>query len=86
MLNCKQVSRLVSESLDRKLSLWQRLNLWMHLSLCRFCAGFYSDIKHLHRAAERHAEEIENDSGSPDEFLSPDARRRIKQALMKLDS
>ena len=31
MLSCKDITRLVSESFERKLSLGERINLWMHV-------------------------------------------------------
>ncbi len=37
MLNCEETSRLVSEGLDRDLSLAERLSLKFHLSMCAAC-------------------------------------------------
>jgi|CXWL01.1.fsa_nt_gi hypothetical protein len=81
MLSCKEVSRLVSESLDRKLSLWQRMQLWMHLMMCGMCSRFRKQTLLLHAAAKRYlgiVEELESDSRDQ---LGTDARERIKQSL-----
>lgn len=37
MLSCKEVSSRVSESLDRKLSLWDRFGVKLHLLMCNAC-------------------------------------------------
>lgn len=82
MLNCHEASRLCSESLDRKLTLWQRAHLWLHLAMCRLCWHYRRDIVHLHEQARRFDEEVEEAYGSkPTGGLSEEARLRIKQAL-----
>ncbi len=43
MLNCKQTTKLVSESLDRELSIAERVELWSHLLICSFCRLFRKD-------------------------------------------
>ncbi len=85
MLNCRQVSQLVSESLDRKLSLWQRANLWIHLGMCRLCYGFRKDLLHLHDQTRRHASQLEQESDEewgedPGVQLSDESRERMKRA------
>jgi len=81
MLNCHDVSKLVSESLDRKLSLWQRLNLWMHLSMCGLCWGFRKSLVHIHKEARHHAEEVERDAVDPEIKLPDESRERMKRLL-----
>ena len=81
MLNCKEVSKLVSESLDHKLSWWQRLNLWIHLSMCKICWGFRKDVTHLQRET-RHCANESVDADMDSEVKLPDeTRERIKQRL-----
>ena len=42
MLNCKETTRFISEGLDHRLSLWQRINLRLHVMMCG-CLLYTSD-------------------------------------------
>ena len=86
MMSCKEVSRLLSESMERKLSFWERFGLWFHLSMCKLCKGFSKDLQQLREAARRHAEDVENDTGDSDAVLSSEARERMKRRLESHDS
>ena len=83
MLNCKDASRLVSESLDHRLSWWQRINLWMHVRMCGVCWGFQRALLRIHREASLHPgqEEVERDSAEPGSHLTDESRERIKRVL-----
>lgn len=81
MKSCREVSRLVSESMDRELSFWERITLRFHLGMCKLCAGFSTYIGRIRDAARPHAQGIESDTGSFDDALSDEARQRIKRAL-----
>ncbi len=86
MMSCKKVSRLLSESMERKLSVWDRIGLWFHLSMCKLCKGFSKDLQQLREAAQRYAEDVENDTGISDAALSSEARERMKRELESRDS
>lgn len=58
MLNCKDISRLLSESQDRKLSVSERLQLEMHLAMCKGCANFRKQMDFLREACHRYAREM----------------------------
>jgi len=79
MLSCKEVSRLVSESLDQRLSLWQRMQVWLHLRMCKLCSRFRQQTLFLGRAA-RHYLSIAGES-APEAQLTATAKDRMKQAL-----
>ncbi len=86
-MSCKEVSRLLSESMERKLSFWERMGLWFHLSMCKLCKGFSKDLQQLREAARRHAEDVENDDAADsDAVLSSEARERMKRVLENDDS
>ena len=83
MPNCKEVTRLVSESMEHKLPFRKRISLWMHLSMCKLCGGFRKELQMIQDAARQQAESIEKDTdATPGESsLSNDARERIRRAL-----
>jgi hypothetical protein len=53
ILSCKEVSRLVSQGLDRRLSLFERLRLRLHLAICDGCTNFKKQMDFLRKAAAR---------------------------------
>ncbi len=80
MLNCKEYSRLVSEGLDRPLSLLDRASMTIHRLICPPCNLIKEQIEELRKACRYMP------SDSPDEtdqtcVLSDDARMRIKKVL-----
>ena len=77
MLNCKEVSRLVSESLDRELPLRERMGVQFHLMMCSMCRTYSHQMHVLRQVVRRSAE-----SGVADqEPLPEDVRNRIRQAM-----
>ncbi len=85
MPSCKEVSRLVSESMETKLPLRKRIGLWMHLSMCRLCRGFARQLRVIQAAAKQHGES-DDDTSLADATLSDDARERIRRAVQNAQS
>ncbi|MES2038678.1 MAG: zf-HC2 domain-containing protein [Pseudomonadota bacterium] len=54
---CKQAHQLISEGLDRPLSLSERTQLKMHLAICRACTGFDGQMSFLRKAMKKTASE-----------------------------
>lgn len=79
MFNCKEVSQKVSESLDRKMPLVQRMLIRVHLLMCRHCARFLQQLL-LMREMARYAPPVAN-RFDPAATLSPDARKRLDRTL-----
>ncbi|MBE0604998.1 MAG: zf-HC2 domain-containing protein [Deltaproteobacteria bacterium] len=77
MLSCKDVTRLLSESMDRSLPLGKRVGVRFHLLICRFCARYERQLLLIRETVRRlaAAEEI------PGETLSAEARERIRKSL-----
>jgi hypothetical protein len=50
ILSCKEASRLMSEALDRKLGLRDRLALRMHVAICTACTRVEKQFEFLRRA------------------------------------
>lgn len=81
MFNCKEVTRMVSESLDRSVPLFQRMGIRIHLMMCKFCTRYRKQLLILREAIRLksiHDEEIETPISLPSE-----ARERIKRLLVE---
>lgn len=77
MLNCKQASQLVSQSLDRPLLWSERLQLKLHLFICNPCRRFKQQLKLFAAAIHLRNRMIENDQ---DIKLPLEVKNRILQA------
>jgi predicted anti-sigma-YlaC factor YlaD len=75
MLTCKDVSRLVSESLEHPLPLHQRMGVQLHLMMCSMCRVYKRQMLLLRVALRTYARR------EPSEHLSKEAHQRIKNAL-----
>ena len=53
MPTCKEVSRLVSQGLDRRLGFIERLRLRVHLAICDGCTNFKKQMEFLREAVKR---------------------------------
>lgn len=54
MLNCRQASELVSQSLDRNLGPVERVRLHLHMRICDMCRDFRKQMDYLRSAARNH--------------------------------
>lgn len=50
MLSCKDATHLISQGLDRRLSLVERIGLRLHLLICRGCRATEKHLAFLHEA------------------------------------
>jgi anti-sigma factor RsiW len=55
-LSCKEASRLISQSMDQKLTLAQRAALRVHLSACEACTRFGAHLHNLRAAMKKYRE------------------------------
>ncbi len=78
MLDCKQTSQLISQSLDRKLTLRERFALQLHLILCKFCKRFSQQLQIIRVSMKSLVDEVEKN----DAILMPsDAKERISNVF-----
>ena len=78
MISCKQAAELVCQSLDRPLSLWEKVQLRFHLLMCRGCKGFMEQSRRLDELIEKHYHEF---TQAQLDGLSEEACDRLKQKL-----
>lgn len=45
MLTCRQLTEVVTDYLEGRMSLWQRLRFQMHLGMCRHCRAYLEQMR-----------------------------------------
>ena len=80
MLTCKDVSKLVSESLEHELPFRQRLGVRIHLMMCSLCRKYNRQSLLLRELFQRMARS-EEDQPFSGPHLPEATRERIKKAL-----
>jgi len=63
MRSCREVSELVSKSLDVHLSLRERIAVRLHLMMCKHCSNFRKQMLFLRRAGAAYMEHREKTGG-----------------------
>lgn len=83
MINCKEHSRLASESMDRPLSLWDRVSVRMHQWICPPCNQLKKQFDAIRKACRMIPAETD-ETGGINKYTSAipkDARQRMKAVL-----
>jgi predicted anti-sigma-YlaC factor YlaD len=84
MPTCKQVTRMVSESLDGKVLSWrERIKLKIHLAMCKGCQHMVRQMEMLRAAANQLGKTEEDANNQEQETLSREASDRIRERLRK---
>jgi len=78
LLNCKETSQLVSQSLDRSLTWKERFAVRYHLLICKYCNRFNKQLSAIRAGLKRASQAIENDTNIQ---LPSDAKARIEQSI-----
>lgn len=81
MLSCKDVTRLLSESMDRSLPLGKRIGVRLHLLMCRFCVRYKRQLLLIRETVRRIVTEEDAPGAPPGELLSEEAKERIRRSL-----
>ena len=80
MLNCKEVTEIASQSLDRELTFWTKFNLRVHLMMCNMCSNYVKQLKVIRNSMGNITEKISHDLK-----LSKDAQKRIRAKLEQVN-
>ena len=81
MLSCKDVTRLISESMDHSLPLGKRIGVRFHLLICKFCARYERQLLLIRETVRRLAAPEDTYVSLPGEPLSEEAKERIQKSL-----
>ena len=78
MLNCRHVTRLVSQSMDVKLPWHQRIAVRIHLLYCVWCRRYAAQIRFLRQAAKEIAAGVATSATAK---LSVEAKEQMRQRV-----
>lgn len=78
MLNCRQVTRLVSQSMDTRLAWYQRLGVRIHLLYCVWCRRYAAQLRFLRKAVKSLAADS---TKAPALQLSGEAKEQMRGRL-----
>lgn len=81
MLSCKDVTRLISESMDTSLPVGKRIGMRLHLLICKFCSRYERQLLLIRETVRRLAATEDGPGESSGESLSAEARERIRKTL-----
>lgn len=79
MFNCREVTRLISDAMDRKVPFHRRMGIRLHLLMCRFCARYLKQVKIIRDLMHLEMADLE-DSHLPGS-LPPQTRDRIQHLI-----
>ena len=78
MLSCKDASQIISQSLDRQLTMRERFALKCHLLICRYCKRFSQQIQAIRVALKQAIHAVENDDSIK---MSSETKKRLLQSI-----
>lgn len=80
---CKQMAPVMSESLERPLTLRERVTLKLHLWVCVWCVWYLEQLRTMRDALRTRSAREEADEVDSAVKLSEEARERIRRALAR---
>ena len=78
---CKELAPIMSQSLERKLSLREKIQLKLHIYTCDWCRYYLKQLYMIRKALQLKAQSEINDETQTTPSLSNDARERLKEKL-----
>ncbi|NCB56441.1 MAG: zf-HC2 domain-containing protein [Gammaproteobacteria bacterium] len=61
MLNCREVTRLLSAAQDRSLTLKEKMSLRLHLMMCSGCRNFSGQMSAIRKISKSYAKRKSNE-------------------------
>ena len=63
MRNCREITALVSQGLDKKLNRRERFAVWLHISMCSSCRNFQKQTLFIRKAAGHYTDHLKSRLG-----------------------
>ena len=81
--SCKELVPLMSQSLERPLTLRERVTLKVHLWACMWCVFYLEQLRMMREVLRTRGAEAADETESSSTSLSDEARERLKLALKR---
>ena len=81
MLSCRNVTQLISESMDTSLPIGKRIGMRLHLLMCKFCSRYERQLLLIRETVRRFAATEGKPGELSEETLSEEAKERIRKSL-----
>lgn len=78
---CKEVTRMASDVMDRRLPLKQRIQMKLHFMTCSLCLRYFQQLQLMREMAHQQAGQIEEMNSSANPSLPSATRERFKRML-----
>jgi len=75
---CREMVRILSQSMDKPLPLMMRIKKRFHFLICCWCRRYEEQLRYIHETAPQFPEHAHEVPGPP---LSEEAKERMKQKL-----
>lgn len=79
--SCREVTQLVSESMEESLPLTKRMGVKLHLLMCVWCRRYRQQLLLMRQMIRRYLARLEAGRAEPTISLPAQARQRIERAL-----
>ena len=78
---CREMTRLISDGMDRSLPFHVRARMHLHLRMCLLCEQYKRQLSLIQQILRKHGDRLIDDDGSQQPALSPEARNRIQDTF-----
>ena len=79
--SCRDMTRLLSEGMDRPLPLGIRIKMRLHFLIFKWCERYKNQLLFLRQALRRDQDGLESEVAVSSRSLSPEAKDRLKQVI-----
>lgn len=82
---CQDMSRLLSDAMDRRLPWHAHLRMHLHLRICLLCRQYQHQLTLLRDVLRKSGNQLTDAEHTPAPGLSPEAKARIQRAIESQD-
>ncbi len=79
--NCREMARLLSDSMDRSLPLHVRIRMYLHLRICGLCTQYKRQLQLIRDLFKTAPDDLIDSRQPAKPCLSVEARTRIQRAI-----